>query len=129
MATRTDNYGLIKPEGTDFYDIDDFNENADIIDEALHNLSLTIITANAKVIEIADWVSDAMFEDYPYKAEIAIDGVTAEYVPAVTFEPTVALSGKMCPVAQTDTNKVIVFASDIPESTVEVMSIVCRKEI
>lgn len=32
MATQTPNLGLKKPEKTDFYNVDDFNENMDIID-------------------------------------------------------------------------------------------------
>ena len=31
----TPNYGLNKPEQDDFYDVKDFNDNADIIDQAL----------------------------------------------------------------------------------------------
>lgn len=39
MSTTTENYGLKKPEQDDFYNIDDFNENADIIDSQLKTLS------------------------------------------------------------------------------------------
>ena len=35
MATRTRNYNLIKPDGTDLVDIDDLNGNFDIIDTQL----------------------------------------------------------------------------------------------
>lgn len=35
MATTTTNLGLTKPDETDFYDINIFNENADRIDEAM----------------------------------------------------------------------------------------------
>ena len=35
MATRTRNYNLIKPEGTDLVNIDDLNDNFDIIDTQL----------------------------------------------------------------------------------------------
>ena len=33
MATKTTNYGLEKPDGTDFYDVDVQNSNMDIIDK------------------------------------------------------------------------------------------------
>lgn len=39
MATKTTNYGLTKPAGSDYYNVNDFNDNADIIDEALKRLS------------------------------------------------------------------------------------------
>lgn len=35
MATNTPNYHLIKPAGEDFYNIQDFNDNADILDAEL----------------------------------------------------------------------------------------------
>lgn len=35
MATNTPNYGLIKPGQDDFYNVDEFNSNADIIDTRL----------------------------------------------------------------------------------------------
>ncbi len=39
MATNTTNYRLTKPDESDFYNITDFNGNADIIDELIHDLS------------------------------------------------------------------------------------------
>ena len=35
MATKTTNYGLSKPEGSDFYDIGVQNDNMDIIDKQM----------------------------------------------------------------------------------------------
>ena len=32
MATFTENYSLIKPDGEDYYDVTDFNENMDTLD-------------------------------------------------------------------------------------------------
>ncbi|WP_400194602.1 hypothetical protein [Lysinibacillus telephonicus] len=37
MATNTTNYNLIKPDVDDFYDVNQFNQNADIIDTQLKN--------------------------------------------------------------------------------------------
>ena len=39
MVIKTPNYQLTKPEQTDFYDVDDFNQNADIIDTELKKQS------------------------------------------------------------------------------------------
>ena len=39
MADYTTNFNLIKPAATDFYNVEDFNNNADIIDAALMNVS------------------------------------------------------------------------------------------
>lgn len=39
MATNTENYGLVKPDDEDFYNVEDFNGNADKIDAALKVLA------------------------------------------------------------------------------------------
>lgn len=164
--TNTPYYNLKKPSQDDFYNVQDFNDNAQIIDQKLHeaitgltdgsvskigtanlgnekkiiylvngvptegvDLSDLIIVAKDLSVESSSWVSDATFADFPYKAEIEIAGVTADHVPDVTFDPSAVLTGKICPVAQTATDKVIIFASEIPAWTLEVLSIVCRKEI
>lgn len=57
MATRTRNYNLIKPEGTDLVDIDDLNGNFDAID--------TQLKANA---DAAAGKQDALtFDDTPVR--------------------------------------------------------------
>ena len=54
MATTTTNYGLTKPEGSDFYDIGVQNDNMDIIDKQMK--------ANAK--DIAQLNSDKEWKTY-----------------------------------------------------------------
>lgn len=54
MATKTTNYGLTKPEGSDFYDIGVQNDNMDIIDKQMK--------ANAK--DIAQLNSDKEYKTY-----------------------------------------------------------------
>lgn len=43
MATQTQNLKLTKPNKTDFYNVDDFNGNMDIIDEEIQNLKPKVI--------------------------------------------------------------------------------------
>ncbi len=54
MSTTTKNYSLKKPEQEDFYNIDDFNENADIIDAQLKTLSDEVekVAQNEEVVQI-----------------------------------------------------------------------------
>ena len=48
----TPNYGLKKPEQDDFYNVEDFNENADIIDEKLKEIEDGIENAEHLRIEV-----------------------------------------------------------------------------
>ena len=62
MATKTTNYGLTKPEGSDFYDIGVQNDNMDIIDKQMK--------ANANGIEQLN--SDKEYKTY------STDGISIE---------------------------------------------------
>lgn len=62
MATKTTNYGLTKPEGSDFYDIGVQNDNMDIIDKQMK--------ANAE--DIAQLNSDKEYKTY------STDGISIE---------------------------------------------------
>ena len=50
---NTTNYGLKKPDGTDMYNVEHFNENADIIDAKLknHTDNISIITGDVATLE------------------------------------------------------------------------------
>ena len=62
MATKTTNYGLTKPDGADFYDVDVQNDNMDIIDKQMK--------ANAN--DIAQLNSDKEYKTY------STDGISIE---------------------------------------------------
>lgn len=55
---KTTNYNLNKPEETDFYNVDDFNDNADIIDAELKKAQgktlFATLTAGQTSLEITD---------------------------------------------------------------------------
>lgn len=39
MATQTPNLGLTKPQGSDYVRVKDFNDNADVLDETVGDMS------------------------------------------------------------------------------------------
>ncbi len=49
MATETANYGLIKPEQTDLYNVDDFNSNMDSIDGAFAEIETDLENIQGKI--------------------------------------------------------------------------------
>lgn len=74
MSQRTENYGLIKPAGMDFYNIENFNSNSDIIDSAMKENAVTAKNALERVNEYGVFVDSTtnaangywfkMFETY-----------------------------------------------------------------
>ena len=54
MATKTTNYGLTKPEGSDFYDIGVQNDNMDIIDKQMKANANGIAILKLKMPDISE---------------------------------------------------------------------------
>lgn len=97
-------------------------------DVANSNIALTNIT-----VSTTDWVDESAggetptYTDYPYKAEIEATGIDENYSPDVRFSLTQVYSGIYAPVADTDTDKVIIYASEIPANSIVIPAIICSK--
>ena len=58
MATKTTNYGLEKPDGTDFYDVDVQNSNMDIIDKQMKANANAIAQLNSDTKSIIQFLGN-----------------------------------------------------------------------
>lgn len=83
------------------------------------------LTASNVAVAVADFVVDATYTDYGYKAEISMPGVDSNYSPDVRFSLADAASGIFAPVADTDTDKVIIYASEVPAADITIPVIIC----
>lgn len=83
-----------------------------------------LIVTNVEVA-VADWEADATYADYGYKAEISMIGVTTSYSPDVRFAYSEISSGIYAPVADTDADVVIIYASEVPASAITIPVIIC----
>lgn len=88
--------------------------------------SLVLFFTN-KTIATSEWVNDITYENYPYRADIACSGVTANYYPEVVFSLADAVSGYFAPVCESFNNIVRIYASNIPENTITIPTIKCTK--
>ena len=87
MAEYTTNYNLKKPDQNEFYNIDDFNGNADIIDEALKNLSDGIgqaIDTNIKQVKVVSVPASGWSASAPYMQTLVVNGMTAGDSPVIS---------------------------------------------
>lgn len=79
------------------------------------------------IVPVSAWVADTTYDDYPYRASIALTGVTAAMCPQVYFsmelinEPDVVYS----PLSETYAGGVYIYADSIPQSAITIPSIVC----
>lgn len=73
------------------------------------------------------WASDSTYDEYPYRASIALTGVTAAMCPQVYFsmalidEPEVTYA----PLSETYAGGVYIYADVMPSAAITIPSIVC----
>lgn len=81
MASKTMNYKLKKPSEDDFYDVQDFNGNMDLIDKGLKQNADRIERAEGSRqinLTVGGWSAVV-----PYTQTVSVEGVTAEDIPVI----------------------------------------------
>jgi hypothetical protein len=84
----------------------------------------SFITVKNATVAVADWVADSTYTGFGYKAEITVQGCTANHSPDVRFNFTDASSGNFAPVADTTTGKVIIYAAAVPAAAITIPAII-----
>lgn len=76
-------------------------------------------------VPVANWSTNATYSEYPYRAAIALDGITASYYPEVIFNITEANSGTFAPVCETYNGGIYLYAKYIPLASITIPTIKC----
>ena len=76
---------------------------------------------------VSAFTSDTTYEDYPYRAAVALTGVTENMIPEVVFSLADAVSGVFAPVAECYNGGIYLYASEVPETDITIPIIECRK--
>lgn len=77
------------------------------------------------VVTVSDFVSDATYQDFPYRAAVRLENVSASMIPEVILDVADAVSGNFCPVAACYNGGVYLYAASPPESTMTIPTILC----
>lgn len=80
------------------------------------------------VVAASEFIADTTYADYPYRAAIALSGVTSANDPDVLFGEEDQESGVFSRVAETYDGGVYIYANAIPTSAVTIPRIICWKE-
>lgn len=78
-------------------------------------------------VNVADFVADATYEDFPFRAAVSLEGVLDSMIPEIIFSLLDATSGLFAPIAETYNGGVYLYATDAPEATVTIPVIICWK--
>lgn len=76
-------------------------------------------------VPAAEWASDSTYGDYPYRAAVALSGVTAAMVPEVVFGLAAMADNSFAPVAECYNGGVYIYAADAPGAVVTIPTIIC----
>ncbi len=72
-------------------------------------------------VAVAGWTTDTtVFADYTYKAQITMNGATANDFPIISFTPQDASSGNFCPVAFAFDGYLEIWAKAVPAATITI---------
>lgn len=76
-------------------------------------------------VPASSFVSDSAYADYPYRAAVALEGVTSSMTPEVTFSVAALADTEFAPVAECYNGGVYIYAADMPESDITIPTILC----
>nr|DAI34049.1 MAG TPA: Receptor Binding Protein [Caudoviricetes sp.] len=76
-------------------------------------------------VPVSAWAEDSTYEDYPYRAAVALSGVTAAMIPDVMFGLAAMADNSFAPVAECYNGGVYIYAADVPESAITIPTIIC----
>ena len=108
--------GLKKPSREDFYNVETFNENMDIIDGLLDNATGGGIEVLTLSIASNAWVLDSTTG--LYKATISWSGITSNHVVDVVFDlPSIELASDVINYTNTAKNCFYLYSSSVVSNT------------
>lgn len=76
-------------------------------------------------VAVSAFASDSTYADYPYRAAVALTGVTASMIPEVTLGVADAVGGNFAPVAETYNGGIYIYAAEVPEAAITIPTILC----
>lgn len=81
------------------------------------------LTFSSTSVPAASFVSDSTYTDFPYRAAVALTGVTASMIPEVVFGVSDAMSGNFAPVAEAYDGGIYLYAAAVPDAAITIPTI------
>ena len=101
------------------------NELLDL--ESGTGVELKKLQFNRVSVAVSKFTSNTTYEDYPFRAAVALEGVQSTMIPEVIFSMVDAIGGNFAPVVESYNGGVYLYAADKPESTTVIPTIICWK--
>ena len=78
-------------------------------------------------VSAVDFVSDTTYQDFPYRAGVALSGVIESMIPEIVLSVEDATSGNFAPVAESYNGGVYLYATSAPESDITIPTIIALR--
>ena len=85
----------------------------------------TYLTFENKTVATSAFTRNTTIASHPYRASIALSGVTASMIPSITFSQEAVDLGILAAVASTYNGGVYIYASGVPSAAIKILSIIC----
>ena len=125
LAHIADHAAQHRAGGTDPLEVETDSIQAGAVTRAKLASDVKVLAFTEKAVDAPAWVSDSTYEDFPYRAAVACEGVTVKHYAEVSFSPVDALEGSFAPVTASYDGGVYIYASEIPEAALTIPTIVC----
>lgn len=76
-------------------------------------------------VPVSEFIADATYQDYGYRAAVVLDGVISSMIPEVVLGAEDAISGDFAPVSETYDGGVYIYASSPPQNDITIQTIIC----
>ena len=93
--------------------------------QASASVELKKLQFDNTAVPTSAFVSDATYEDYPYRAAVALSNVISSMIPDVMLGMAEAISGIFAPIAECYNGGIYLYANDVPESSITIPTIIC----
>ena len=93
--------------------------------EAGTAVELKKLQFNNVSVSKGSFVSDTTFQDFPYRASIALEGVIENMIPEVVLSVDDASSGNFAPVTESYNGGVYLYAGSPPDTGITIPTIIC----
>jgi len=79
---------------------------------------------NDVIVHVSGAVSDASYEEYPYRIDVPLSGAKETQIPTVCFKLPQVLSGNFAPVAHAYNYGIKIFMKEVPEEDFSLASVI-----
>lgn len=95
--------------------------------EAGTGVELKKLVFSNQSVATSAWAETKTYEDYPFRASVALSGVISTMIPQVVFSVVALAENSFAPVAECYNGGVYIYASSKPEKAVTIPTIICWK--